>query len=411
MGSNNTSSPLDSFPHTHKSSTSAVMSSDDRATPVLRHCSTPAMNSPWASEKLSAISESEAVFEHRNGVSYASRATQSNLHDPPPSSSSSMASVRLTGTPSRYKKGEALGSGSTGTVYQCLDLETGELLAVKEVLRQDLMEAVEKEAKLMSSLAEHPNIIRYRGMRKDERRPFSGPSEVHLHVFTEWMAGGSVSQLIKAYGPLEEGTARRYTYQILQGLSFLHESRIIHRDIKGSNILLGINGNLKLGDLGSSRQLLLASSISSDAQGDGPSSRLSPEVAMSMKGTCYWCPPEVIRMEGHTFSADIYSLGCTVLEMLHGFPPFSGECEGPLQALMLIASITNENELSKRLKGPSASSALCQDFIRLCTRLDPKHRPSAHALLQHPWIVSDPSSTTPKTTTKCQHTGRSPLSQ
>lgn len=273
MGSNNTSSPLDSFPHTHKSSTSAVMSSDDRATPVLRHCSTPAMNSPWASEKLSAISELEAVFEHRNGVSYASRATQSNLHDPPPSSSSSMASVRLTGTPSRYKKGEALGSGSTGTVYQCLDLETGELLAVKEVLRQDLMEAVEKEAKLMSSLAEHPNIIRYRGMRKDERRPFSGPSEVHLHVFTEWMAGGSVSQLIKAYGPLEEGTARRYTYQILQGLSFLHESRIIHRDIKGSNILLGINGNLKLGDLGSSRQLLLASSISSDAQGDGPSSR------------------------------------------------------------------------------------------------------------------------------------------
>jgi serine/threonine protein kinase len=340
-----------------------------------------------------------------------SRATQSDLPQHAASSSSSTSSIRFKGMPVRYKKGEQLGSGSSGVVYQILDLETGELLAVKEVKRQDLIETVEKEAQLMSSLEEHPHIIRYRGMRKEQTRPFSGPSELTLHIFTEWLAGGSVSQLIKSYGPLEEGAARRYTLQILQGLAFLHENRVVHRDVKGSNILIGSNGNVKLGDLGSSR--VLASTTSS--AGSGPP--MAQEVAMSFKGTCFWCPPEVIRMEGHSFSADLYSLGCTVLEMMNGVPPFSEEVEGPLQALMLIASISSEAELSKRLRPPPSSSALCADFVRLCTRLDPSQRPSAQALLQHPWLVSDsPSSMslTDKsrpTPPKSQHPGRSPLFQ
>jgi hypothetical protein len=350
IGSNKTSAPLDSFnnsfPLTHKSSTSTVISVS--ALPALRYCSTPELMSPLASERLTVISESEAVHdEQRNGVGVVSRATQSDPQDT--ASSSSSTSIRFKGTPVRYKKGEQLGSGSSGAVYQVLDLETGELLAVKEVTRQDLIDTVEKEAQLMSSLEDHPHIIRYRGMRKEQTRPFSGPLELSLHIFTEWLAGGSVSQLIKSYGPLEEGAARRYTLQILQGLAFLHENKVVHRDVKGSNILIGSNGSVKLGDLGSSRVL---ASPTSSTDGGTP---MAQEVAMSFKGTCFWCPPEVIRMEGHSFSADLYSLGCTVLEMMNGVPPFSEEVEGPLQALMLIASISSEAELSKRLNG-------CLDF-------------------------------------------------
>ena len=359
----------DSFPLTHKSSgaTSA------NGTPLLRFCSTPSIQSPETSSRLATIAESEATEELRNGVTIVSRATQSDTIN-----CNSLSNFSSGIIPSRFKKGQVLGCGSSGTVYQIFAGDTGELLALKEVSRQDLIEVAEKEARLMSSLSDHPNVVRYRGMRVEETRPLSGASERNLLVFLEWMPGGSVAQLINNYGPLEEGVAKRMTGQILHGLDFLHRNKIIHRDVKGSNILLSANGNVKLGDLGSSKSF---------ASSGGSGGLVTEEVAMSFKGSAFWISPEVIKSQGHTFSCDIYSLGCTILEMLSGRPPWVDETEGPLQALMLIATM-DEAGLAERLRPPLTSSALCVDFIRQCTRLDPWKRPTALALLQHPWLAT-----------------------
>ena len=215
--------------------------------------------------------------------------------------------------PRRWTKGDCLGSGSFGTVYLGLNSETGELFAVKEVAAaaktanenganekgSEAAEQLEQEVELLSRL-QHPNIVRYVGISREPRA---------LYIFLEYVPGGSIASLLSRFGAFEEGVIQVYTRQILIGLDYLHSQRCVHRDIKGGNILVEKSGRIKLADFGMAKSLVEQMADSG-----------------SFKGSAYWMAPEVIRRSpgGDHPAADVWSVGCTVIEMASGKHPWGG---------------------------------------------------------------------------------------
>ncbi|KAJ4833779.1 hypothetical protein Tsubulata_012655 [Turnera subulata] len=196
--------------------------------------------------------------------------------------------------PIRWRKGELIGCGAFGRVYMGMNLDSGELIAVKQAHIREL----EEEVKLLKNLS-HPNIVRYLG---------TGREDDSLNILLEFVPGGSISSLLGKFGSFPESVIRMYTKQLLLGLEYLHQNGIMHRDIKGANILVDNKGCIKLADFGASKKVVELATING---------------AKSMKGTPYWMAPEVILQTGHSFSADIWSVGCTVIEMATGKPPWS----------------------------------------------------------------------------------------
>ena len=149
----------------------------------------------------------------------------------------------------RWKRGEQIGQGSFGAVYQGLNEDTGALIAIKEMQFDagdaSPIAAMKEEIILLRAL-DHPHIVRYLGA--DVR----GST---LYIMAEWMSCGSLRSLIEKFGPLQESVIRRYTRQILEGLAYLHSKRIIHRDIKGANVLVDESGMVKLADFGTAKRL------------------------------------------------------------------------------------------------------------------------------------------------------------
>ncbi|KAJ4716991.1 Protein kinase [Melia azedarach] len=211
-----------------------------------------------------------------------------------------------------WQKGELLGSGSFGTVYEGFT-DDGFFFAVKEVSlldqgsqgKQSILQ-LEQEISLLSRF-EHKNIVRYYGTDKGENM---------LYIFLELMTKGSLAKLYQKY-KLRDSQASVYTRQILNGLQYLHEQNVIHRDIKCANILVDASGSVKLTDFG-----LAKAAKMNDIK--------------SCKGTPFWMAPEVVNLKNRSYgiAADIWSLGCTVLELLTGRHPYS-ELEG-MQALYRI---------------------------------------------------------------------------
>jgi hypothetical protein len=159
-----------------------------------------------------------------------------------------------------------------------------------------------------------------------------------------------------------------YTRQILEGLHYLHTHHIMHRDIKGANILVDNAGVVKLADFGASRRLADLVTIESGG-------------CKSVKGTPYWMAPEVIKQTGHGRQADIWSVGCTVIEMVTAKPPWS-EFTTPVSAMFHIASAKGPPPL------PAHISPETKDFLLLCFNRIPKDRPNAGRLLHHPFIAA-----------------------
>jgi serine/threonine protein kinase len=163
---------------------------------------------------------------------------------PAPPSARSVAPPPVN-TVTNWRKGELLGSGAYGQVFLGLNTENGQLLAVKQVnlsrertrTSDALISALEAEINLMSGLV-HDNIVRYIGSQR---------SDLHLNIFLEFVSGGSISSLLKKFGRFSEKLVRVYVKQILAGLEYLHQNKIIHRDIKGANILITQEGTCKLG--------------------------------------------------------------------------------------------------------------------------------------------------------------------
>eukprot|EP00656_Telonema_subtile_P031632 TRINITY_DN345_c0_g1_i4.p1 TRINITY_DN345_c0_g1~~TRINITY_DN345_c0_g1_i4.p1 ORF type:complete len:604 (-),score=78.02 TRINITY_DN345_c0_g1_i4:61-1872(-) len=258
-----------------------------------------------------------------------------------------------------WKKGELLGVGAFGKVYLGLNLDSGELMAVKTMptaLDDDDEQTTElvREISLMKVLF-HENIVRYIGTQRDDHM---------LHIFLEYVPGGSIAAVLQKFGSLSDNAVRAYTKQILEGLAYLHAHKIMHRDIKGANILVSNNGIIKLADFGASKKI---------------TEMLTQYDCKSLKGTPYWMAPEVIMQAGHGRSADIWSVGATVVEMLTGKPPYS---EFPTQVSVLfhIASTQEPPTL------PPSIAEDCHNFLMLCFQRNPKNRPTAKALLDHPFL-------------------------
>ncbi|GKE10588.1 mitogen-activated protein kinase kinase kinase NPK1, partial [Tanacetum coccineum] len=222
---------------------------------------------------------------------------------------------------------------------------------------------LEEEVKLLKNLS-HPNIVRYLGTAREEES---------LNIFLEFVPGGSISSLLGKFGSFPESVIRMYTKQILLGLEYLHKNGIMHRDIKGANILVDNKGRIKLADFGASKKVVELATMTG---------------AKSMKGTPYWMAPEVIVQTGHSFSADIWSVGCTVIEMATGKPPWS-------QQYQEVAALFHIGTTKAHPPIPDHLSADAKDFLLKCLEGEPNLRPDALELLQHPFVTAEYNETHP----------------
>ncbi|KAK3010318.1 hypothetical protein RJ639_011388 [Escallonia herrerae] len=263
-----------------------------------------------------------------------------------------------TSPASRWKKGQLLGRGTFGHVYLGFNSESGEMCAMKEVTlfsddarSKECAQQLGQEIALLSRLR-HPNIVQYYGSESVDDK---------LYIYLEYVSGGSIYKLLQDYGQLGEMALRSYTQQILSGLAYLHAKNTIHRDIKGANILVDPNGRVKLADFGMAKHIT------------------GQSCPLSFKGSPYWMAPEVIKNTGGcNLAVDIWSLGCTILEMATTKPPWS-QYEG----VAALFKIGNSKELPAI---PDHLSDEGKDFVRLCLQRNPLQRPTAAQLLEHPFV-------------------------
>ncbi len=273
----------------------------------------------------------------------------------------------------KWMQGALIGQGSFGSVFLALHAVTGELMAVKQVevpsnsnstmdkRKQSMVAALKREIDLLRDL-QHENIVQYLGSNSDNE---------HFNIFLEYVPGGSVAAMLNSYGQLQEPLIRNFVRQILAGLSYLHGRDIIHRDIKGANVLVDNKGNIKISDFGISKRVE-ASALLQPAKNGGHVHR------PSLQGSVFWMAPEVVKQTSYTRKADIWSLGCLIVEMFTGNHPFP-DCS-QLQAIFQIGNS------SAKPKIPEYVSEEGKAFLSKTFEIDHEKRPSADELLLHPFL-------------------------
>lgn len=270
----------------------------------------------------------------------------------------------------RWKKGhegQILGQGAFGIVTLGLNIDTGELMAVKQMAIDEVsgkeLSTLENEINLLRNIR-HPNIVRYIGTEI---------SSSHLSIFLEYVPGGSLKALIDKFGSFEESVVRSYTRQLLLGLEYLHRYGVAHRDIKGANCLVGNDGVIKLADFGNSKSWRVNSIANQQIANSG-----------DIKGTPCWMAPEVIRDQGGQINwkkADVWSLACTTLEMSTGKPPWSQFSN----SVTILYHIACQDTLPDY---PVNASPELTSFLSTCLARTPSSRPDATSLLLHPFVAS-----------------------
>ncbi|XP_047262354.1 mitogen-activated protein kinase kinase kinase 5 isoform X3 [Capsicum annuum] len=294
----------------------------------------------------------------------------------------------ITPIKGQWKKGKLIGRGTFGSVYVASNRETGALCALKEVelLPDDPKSAesirqLEQEINVLSHL-KHPNIVQYYGSEIVDDR---------FYIYLEYVHPGSINKFIQDHcGEMTESIVRNFTRHILCGLAYLHSKKTIHRDIKGANLLVDAYGVVKLADFGMAKHL------------NGHSANLS------LKGSPYWMAPEVLpsiaRFSNYVVSLptayvfcflqllqsvmqrdnsndlalaiDIWSLGCTIIEMLNGKPPWN-----EYEAAAAMFKVLRDTPPIPETLSPEG-----KDFLHCCFRRNPAERPSASMLLEHQFV-------------------------
>ncbi|KAL6947154.1 hypothetical protein ACO0QE_002026 [Hanseniaspora vineae] len=248
-----------------------------------------------------------------------------------------------------------IGQGASGGVFTAQEIGTNALVAIKQMNleKQPKKEMIISEIIVMKG-CKHPNIVN-----------FIDSYLLHgdLWVIMEYMEGGCLTDVVTNC-ILTEGQIGAVCRETLKGLEFLHSNGVIHRDIKSDNVLLSMQGDIKLTDFGFCAQI----------------NELNLK-RTTMVGTPYWMAPEVVSHKEYGPKVDIWSLGIMIIEMIEGEPPYLNET--PLRALYLIT--TNG---TPKLKDPDSITKLAADFISCCLTVDQERRSSSSELLQHLYITT-----------------------
>ncbi|GAB1225789.1 hypothetical protein ENUP19_0263G0006 [Entamoeba nuttalli] len=260
---------------------------------------------------------------------------------------------------SMFSIANSIGRGAYGEVFQGMNTDSGEFVAIKQmkVNKKSVMKEVMEEIRLLKKL-KHQHIVRYIA---------STESHGFLYIIMEYMESGSLLNIVKKFNHLNESLSAKYIHQVLDGLTFIHDQGIVHRDIKAANILVAKDGSVKIADFGVSVQM----------NGNEKQETGNDEDPI---GTPNWMAPEVIQMQGTTVKADIWALGCTVIELITGNPPYYD-----LNPTAALYKIVNDDYPPF----PNTVSPQLREFLFSCFKRDPNQRASSRDLLKHKWFITN----------------------
>jgi mitogen-activated protein kinase kinase kinase 17/18 len=282
----------------------------------------------------------------------------------------------------KWRRGGILGYGSSATVSIATNSSSGESIAVKSV-PLSRAEVIRREQSILSSL-DSPFVISYLGS-DISTDPLT--SQFCYNLYLEYAPGGSLADEVKRqHGRLAESFIRSHTFEILSGLVYLHDIGIVHCDIKGQNVLIGSDGRAKIADFGCAK------------------SEFCEDASSKIRGTPMYMAPEVVRGEEQGTPADVWALGCTVIEMVTGCAPWAGFSD-PVSVLHHIGYSSDVPVV------PNWISDEAKDFLSKCFIREHKKRWSAEQLIHHPFVASSENSASDKSAIESWVSPKSTLDQ
>ncbi|KAF2848667.1 Pkinase-domain-containing protein [Plenodomus tracheiphilus IPT5] len=324
--------------------------------PIHHHAPTPAPSQPSPQQVFAQQSDPQNIPlpSQQARVGPAPRPRQRPRQSQGPDIVAKLNAICTNADPTlRYRQLNKIGQGASGGVFTAYEVGTNKCVAIKQMNleQQPKKDLIINEILVMKD-SKHKNIVNFMDsflVRGD------------LWVVMEYMEGGSLTDVV-TFNIMSEGQIAAVCRETLHGLQHLHSKGVIHRDIKSDNILLSLEGNIKLTDFGFCAQI-----------------NENHNKRTTMVGTPYWMAPEVVTRKEYGRRVDIWSLGIMAIEMIEGEPPYLNE--SPLRALWLIA--TNG---TPTIKEEHALSPVFRDFLGFSLKVDPDKRASAHDLLVHPFI-------------------------
>jgi len=250
-----------------------------------------------------------------------------------------------------YKDADQVGKGGFGTVYFAKSTKEKRMVAIKKMphITKRQIQQNYREASILSK-CDHPNIVKLYTCHIDK--------DSNLWIVMEFMEGGTFEEAAKAW-KFNENNLAYVARELLKGLQYLHENGMVHRDLKSANIMMSVEGKVKLIDFGLCEDI-------------------STSTPCHMVGSPFWMPPEMIQQKPHSTPVDIWSFAISLLEMANQRPPMM---ESAVKAMFTVAT-----EGATSFDEPELWSDCFKEFLSLCLKMDPAERATAADLLKHPFI-------------------------